>query len=119
MTKQILVSGAGGFIGSHLTEKLVRQGNKVKALVRYNSKNSWGWLDHSEAVNDIEVVTGDVREFDSVKKAMAGCDEVFHLAALIGIPYSYESPWLISEPTSRGPIIFCRRQGNWVYPILS
>lgn len=91
MTK-ILVTGSAGFIGSHLTELLVKKGFQVKAFVRYNSKNSWGWLEDSMCVNDIEVLTGDIRDYDSVYKAMIGCDTVFHLAALIGIPYSYISP---------------------------
>ncbi len=89
---KILITGAGGFIGSHLTEKLVEIGYDVKAFVRYNSRNSWGWLESSDVKNDIEIITGDIRDYDSVYKATAGCDAVFHLAALIGIPYSYVSP---------------------------
>ena len=92
MSKKILITGAGGFIGSHLTELLVEKGYHVKAFVRYNSKNNWGWLDDSKYKNEIEVITGDIRDFDSVKNAMQDCDAVFHLAALIGIPYSYVSP---------------------------
>ncbi len=92
MAKKILVTGAGGFIGSHLTEGLVVAGHKVKVLLRYNSKNNWGWLENSEYKKDIEVVTGDIRDFDSVSDALKTCNEVFHLAALIGIPYSYVSP---------------------------
>jgi len=91
-SKRILITGAAGFIGSHLAELLAEEGFRVRAFVRYNSKNSWGWLDASNRLKDIEVVTGDIRDFDSVSKAMRGCDAVFHLAALIGIPYSYESP---------------------------
>lgn len=90
--KKILVTGAGGFIGSHLTELLVEKGFEVKAFVHYNSWNKWGWLDTSNVKNKIEIVTGDIRDFDSVFEAMQGCDTVFHLAALIGIPYSYVSP---------------------------
>ena len=89
--KKILITGAGGFIGSHLTEICVRHGYKVKAFVRYNAKNNWGWLEESPVLKKIEVVSGDIRDFDSVFKAMKGCDTVFHLAALIGIPYSYLS----------------------------
>lgn len=90
--KKILVTGAGGFIGSHLTELLVEKGFDVKAFVHYNSWNKWGWLDTSNVKNKVEIVTGDIRDFDSVFAAMQGCDTVFHLAALIGIPYSYVSP---------------------------
>ncbi|MCX6158501.1 MAG: GDP-mannose 4,6-dehydratase [Ignavibacteriae bacterium] len=88
----LLITGSGGFIGSHLTELCVEKGYDVKAFVRYNSRNNWGWLENSKYKNDIEVVSGDIRDYDSVKKAMEGCDAVFHLAALIGIPYSYVSP---------------------------
>lgn len=90
--KNVLVTGAGGFIGSHLTEKLVSDGYVVKAFVRYNSRNSWGWLDSSQYLKDLEVLTGDIRDYDSVNEAMQNVDTVFHLAALIGIPYSYVSP---------------------------
>jgi NAD dependent epimerase/dehydratase len=90
--KKVLVTGAGGFIGSHLTELLVQEGFNVKAFVRYNSKNSWGWLDSSEVKDNVEVITGDIRDYDSVYNALKECSAVFHLAALIGIPYSYVSP---------------------------
>jgi len=90
--KNILVTGAGGFIGSHLTELLVEKGYNVKAFVHYNSWNKWGWLDTSFVKNKVEIITGDIRDYDSVFAAMNGCDTVFHLAALIGIPYSYVSP---------------------------
>jgi dTDP-glucose 4,6-dehydratase len=89
---KILVTGAGGFIASHLAEKLVQEGHSVRAFVRYNSRNSWGWLEESPFRNDMEIISGDIRDFDVVKKAVSGCDTVFHLAALIGIPYSYVSP---------------------------
>src|SRR5579871_3075 len=88
----ILVTGAGGFIGSHLTEHLVRQGNRVRAFIHYNSAGSRGWLGHSKYSSDIEFCNGDIRDFDSVHRATEGCSAVFHLAALIGIPYSYVSP---------------------------
>lgn len=89
---KVLITGAGGFIGSHLTELCVEKGYDVKAFVHYNSKNSWGWLEESKYISKIEVVSGDIRDYDSVCNAMKGCDSVFHLAALIGIPYSYVSP---------------------------
>ncbi|QYX29915.1 NAD-dependent 4,6-dehydratase LegB [Sphaerospermopsis torques-reginae] len=92
--KTILVTGADGFIGSHLTESLVSQGYQVRAFVLYNSFNSWGWLDHSpkEILDSLEVFSGDIRDPYGVKSAMQGCDIVLHLAALIAIPYSYHSP---------------------------
>lgn len=94
MKEKILVTGADGFIGSHLVEELVRIGHPVRAFVFYNSFNSWGWLDHtSKAVRDeMEVFSGDIRDPFGVKKAMEGCNIVLHLAALIAIPYSYHSP---------------------------
>ncbi|MDK2801358.1 MAG: hypothetical protein PWQ70_2977, partial [Clostridiales bacterium] len=87
-----LVTGAAGFIGSHLVEYLVSKGIEVRAFVRYNSRNNWGWLEESSVKEKIEVYTGDIRDYDSVKDAMKDVDVVFHLAALIGIPYSYVSP---------------------------
>lgn len=90
--KKLLITGAGGFIGSHVVEACVAAGYDVRAFVRYNSRNSWGWLEQSPALKKIEVKTGDVRDYDSVHAALKGCDGVMHLAALIGIPYSYESP---------------------------
>jgi len=89
---KILVTGASGFVGSHLTEELVSKGHKVKAFIHYNSRNSLGNLTDSPLQNDVEFYAGDVRDFDSVYKAMHDCNMVFHLAALIGIPYSYVSP---------------------------
>ena len=88
---KILVTGAGGFIGSHLTEYLVEKGHEVKAFVHYNSWNFWGWLEKSEYINNIEIYSGDIRDYDSVYGSMKGIDYVFHLAALVGIPYSYYS----------------------------
>lgn len=90
--KKILLTGAGGFIGSHLTELLLSRGYQLRAFVHYNSSNSWGWLNSFPTHDQIEIVSGDIRDFDSVFSAMQGCDTVFHLAALIGIPYSYVSP---------------------------
>ncbi len=90
--RRVLVTGAGGFIGSHLTEQLVERGARVRALVRYNSTGLWGWLDWSAAKDEIEVVPGDVMDRDCVHRVADGVDVIFHLAALIGIPYSYEAP---------------------------
>jgi len=90
--KKVLITGAGGFIGSHLVEECVRSNMKVIAFIHYNSRNSWGWLEKSDVKNDFEVIQGDIRDFDTVNKAIKGCDTIFHLAALIGIPYSYVSP---------------------------
>ena len=91
---RVLVTGADGFIGSHLTEALVRNGYEVRAFVYYNSFNSWGWLDHcaDDVQGKFEVFAGDIRDPHGVKKAMNGCDAVIHLAALIAIPFSYHSP---------------------------
>lgn len=92
--KKVLITGADGFIGSHLVEALIDHGCQVKAFCYYNSFNSWGWLDtfSKEKLEKIEIFTGDVRDPNGVRTAMQGCDIVFHLAALIAIPYSYHSP---------------------------
>lgn len=99
---RVLVTGAGGFIGSHLTELLVKERYEVKAFVRYNSKNNWGWLESSDVKDEIEVISGDIRDYDSVYNALKGCNVVFHLAALIGIPYSYVSPRAYIETNING-----------------
>ncbi len=93
-SKKVLVTGADGFIGSHLVEELVRQGYPVKAFVYYNSQGSLGWLEQAPASirDSIEIFSGDIRDPHGVKSAMSGCDRVLHLAALIAIPYSYHSP---------------------------
>jgi NAD dependent epimerase/dehydratase len=92
--KKVLVTGADGFIGSHLVEELLKEGASVKAFVMYNSFNSWGWIDSftKEKAEKIEIFSGDIRDPNGVRTAMKGCDIVFHLAALIAIPYSYHSP---------------------------
>lgn len=92
--KKILVTGADGFIGSHLVERLLNEGAILKAFVFYNSFNSWGWLDTfpKEKLSKIEIFTGDIRDPNGVKNAVEGIDIIFHLAALIGIPFSYHSP---------------------------
>jgi NAD dependent epimerase/dehydratase len=94
MSNKILITGADGFIGSHLTEQLVVRGFDVRAFVYYNSQNSWGWLDDTEKKikSQIEVVAGDIRDYECINSAMQGCDYIFNLASLIGIPYSYKSP---------------------------
>lgn len=91
---QVLVTGADGFIGSHLVEELVRKGYAVKAFTYYNSFNTWGWLDTLpfEIMNQVEVFTGDIRDPNGVRTAVKGMEQVFHLAALIAIPFSYHSP---------------------------
>lgn len=92
--KRVLVTGADGFIGSHLTELLIENGYNVKAFTYYNSFNTWGWLDTlpQEKLKEIEIFSGDIRDPNGVREAMRGVDEVFHLAALIAIPFSYHSP---------------------------
>ena len=91
---KVLVTGAGGFIGSHLTELLLREGIEVKAFVHYNSLGTWGWIDTfpKELKASVEVFAGDIRDPHGVREAMKGCEAVFHLAALIAIPFSYHSP---------------------------
>jgi len=103
---KILVTGADGFIGSHLTEALVRQGYDVRACVLYNSFNSWGWLDDCapDVAGQFEVFAGDIRDPYGVKKAMQGCDTVMHLAALIAIPYSYHSPDTYVDTNVKGTL---------------
>ena len=103
---KVLVTGADGFIGSHLTEELVRQGFNVRAFVFYNSFNSWGWLDQSadDVKGHFEVFPGDIRDPHGIRKAMEGCDAVLHLAALIAIPFSYHSPDTYVETNIRGTL---------------
>jgi len=90
--QRALVTGAGGFIGSHLADRLVQMGVKTRAMVRYNSAGSRGWLDASPASDDMEIVVGDVRDVDHLRQSIQGVDVVFHLAAVVSIPYSYQSP---------------------------
>lgn len=102
----ILITGADGFIGSHLTEALVKLGYKIKAFVMYNSFNSWGWLDScaEEVIGQFEVFSGDIRDPHGVKSAMQGCDAVIHLAALIAIPFSYHSPDTYVDTNIKGTL---------------
>lgn len=104
--KRVLVTGADGFIGSHLTEHLVEQGVNVRAFVLYNSFNSWGWLDESDAKvkQSIDVFAGDIRDPHGVRRAMQGCEVVLHLAALIAIPYSYHSPDTYVDTNVKGTL---------------
>ncbi len=104
--RKVLVTGADGFIGSHLTEALIRQGYSVRAFVLYNSFNSWGWLDHcvDDVKGQFEVFSGDIRDPHGVKEAMRGCDAVLHLAALIAIPYSYHSPDTYVDTNIKGTL---------------
>ena len=106
MAGKILVTGADGFIGSHLTEALVLAGYDVRAFVLYNSFNSWGWLDHcsQDVKGKFEVFTGDIRDPNGVRAAMKGCDAVLHLAALIAIPYSYHSPDTYVDTNIKGTL---------------
>ncbi len=105
-SKKVLVTGADGFIGSHLVETLLSQNYKVRAFVCYNSFNSWGWLDTlpKEKLKKIEIFTGDVRDPHGIEKSMQGIDVVFHLAALIGIPFSYHSPDCYVDTNIKGTL---------------
>lgn len=104
--KRVLVTGADGFIGSHLTEHLVRSGHDVRAFVYYNSFNSWGWLDNAapDIKSRLDVFAGDIRDPHGVRAAMRGCDVVLHLAALIAIPYSYHSPDTYIDTNVKGTL---------------
>jgi NAD dependent epimerase/dehydratase len=106
--KNVLVTGADGFIGSHLVDLLVSQGIKVRALSQYNSFNDWGWLENIDCLNEIEVVSGDVRDPFFCKEIMQGVDCVFHLAALIAIPYSYTAPQSYVETNVTGTLNICQ-----------
>lgn len=109
MTKNVLVTGADGFIGSHLTEMLAAQGNvNVRALVQYNSFNSWGWLEQNPFLNDLDVRTGDIRDPYFCRKLTEDIDTVFHLAALIAIPYSYLAPESYVETNVKGTLNICQ-----------
>lgn len=104
--RKILVTGSDGFIGSHLVEQLLEEGHQVKAFVYYNSFNSWGWLDtfSKDKLDEIEIFAGDIRDPNGVREAMKDVDEVYHLAALIGIPFSYHSPDSYVDTNIRGTL---------------
>ena len=106
MDKKILVTGSDGFIGSHLTEELVKKGYKVRAFVYYNSFNNWGWLDtlSQEIMDNVEIFQGDIRDPNGVEEAMRGVNAVFHLAALIAIPFSYHSPDTYVDTNIKGTL---------------
>ena len=106
MGKKTLVTGAGGFIGSHLVEALVSDGHRVRAMVHYNGQNRWGWLEmlSKHILSEVEVLATDVCDPFAVRKAVAGCDTVFHLAALIAIPYSYMAPASYVETNVKGTL---------------
>jgi NAD dependent epimerase/dehydratase len=106
--KNILVTGADGFIGSHLVELLVKNGYHVKALCQYNSFNSWGWLEDVDCLDRVEVVTGDVRDAHYCKHITQSVDTIFHLAALIAIPYSYVAPDSYLDTNVRGTLNICQ-----------
>jgi len=105
-SQSILITGAEGFIGSLLTEKLLARGHKVRAMVLYNSFGSWGWLEVAKqnSTKNLEIFSGDIRDPYGVRKAMAGCEAVLHLAALIGIPYSYHSPDTYVDTNIKGTL---------------
>ncbi len=113
--KKILVTGADGFIGSHLAEDLIRRGHRVRALVLYNSFNSWGWLDNlpHDVRKQMDIVAGDVRDPNDVKEAMKGCEVILHLAALISIPYSYQSPISYVDTNVKGTLNILQAAREW------
>lgn len=113
--KKVLVTGADGFIGSHLTENLLEKGYEVKAFVYYNSFNSWGWLDSlpQEKLEQIEIIAGDIRDPNGVREAIRGSDIVFHLAALIAIPYSYHSPDSYVDTNIKGTLNVLQAAKTW------
>jgi dTDP-glucose 4,6-dehydratase len=106
MTKQVLVTGAGGFIGSHLTEELVKTGHNVRAMIRYNCQNRWGWLEMvpKEILENLEIFAADIRDPFVVRRAVSNCDTVYHLAALVPIPYSYVAPASYVETNVMGTL---------------
>lgn len=108
MSERVLVTGADGFIGSHLTELLVREGYRVAALSQYNSFNNWGWLEHIEGLDQVEVLTGDVRDPHYCLHISRDVDVIYHLAALIAIPYSYVAPDTYVDTNIKGTLNICQ-----------
>lgn len=108
MSEKILITGADGFIGSHLTELLVCEGYDVRALAQYNSFNSWGWIENVDCRDQIEIVTGDIRDAHYCKHITKGVDIIFHLAALIAIPYSYSAPDSYVDTNVKGTLNLCQ-----------
>ena len=106
--KKIFITGADGFIGSHLTENLVNKGYKVTALSYYNSFNHWGWLEDINCIKDIEVISGDIRDYDFCKEISKGKDIIINLAALIAIPYSYQAPSSYIDTNVKGTMNICQ-----------
>ena len=106
--KKVLITGADGFIGSHLTEMLVARGYQVKALSQYNSFNSWGWLENINCKNDVEILSGDIRDYNYCKLISKDVDIIFHLAALIAIPFSYIAPDSYVETNVKGTLNICQ-----------
>ena len=112
--KKVLVTGAGGFIGSHLAERLVEEGARVHALVHYNALNKLGWIEKSSYINEIEVISGELRDRDSVRQATKNKEIIFHLGALIAIPYSYQAPMSYAHTNMEGTIniLQCAREAG-------
>lgn len=108
MSRKALVTGADGFIGSHLTELLLAEGYKVRALAQYNSFNHWGWLEDTTCSTNLEIVTGDIRDPHFCKEIVKDIDTVFHLAALIAIPYSYHAPDSYVDTNIKGTLNICQ-----------
>lgn len=106
--KNILITGADGFIGSHLTEMLVKKDAKIKALSLYNSFNNWGWLENIDCIDEIEVICGDIRDTNFINKITKDIDVIFHLAALIAIPYSYIAPDSYIDTNINGTLNICQ-----------
>src|SRR5437879_6445925 len=103
--REVLVTGAGGFIGSHLVETLIERGAKVRAFVHYNSRNELGFLaDVKKRSDRMTIITGDIHDLETVRRATSGVDAVFHLAALVGIPYSYQHPHQVVEVNTVGTL---------------